>query len=346
MSSDSVPKMEYRYLGRSGLKVSAISLGGWLTYGGHVENEGTFNCMKAAYDCGINFFDCAEGYAGGESEKVMGEAIKKFGWKRNDLVISTKIYWGGANGDIKDNNGGLSRKHIVEGVNLSLERLQLEYVDLIYAHRPDRDTPIEETVRAFNHIINTGKAFYWGTSEWNADEIATAWGIANKLNLIGPVMEQPQYNMLARERVEKDYLSLFEHYGLGLTIFSPLKIGILTGKYNDGIPSDSRLATSDDNFVKSMNSKFGDEDWVKQLKVVKALKPIADKLGCDQAALAMAWVLKNPNVSSAITGASKPEQIYKTVKSLEVVPKLTPEIMSEIEKILDNKPAPLTRRFF
>ncbi|MCJ1397217.1 hypothetical protein MMC11_000409 [Xylographa trunciseda] len=302
--------------------------------------------MKAAYDCGINFFDCAEGYAGGESEKVMGEAIKKFGWKRNDLVISTKIYWGGANGEIKENNGGLSRKHIVEGVNLSLERLQLEYVDLIYAHRPDRDTPIEETVRAFNHIIDTGKAFYWGTSEWNADEIATAWGIANKLNMIGPVMEQPQYNMLARERVEKDYLSLYEHYGLGLTIFSPLKIGILTGKYNDGIPSDSRLATSDDNFVKSMNSKFGDEDWVKQLKIVKALKPIADKVGCDQAALAMAWVLKNPNVSSAITGASKPEQIYKTVKSLEVVPKLTPEIMSEIEKILDNKPAPLTRRFF
>ncbi|MCJ1322527.1 hypothetical protein MMC15_007876 [Xylographa vitiligo] len=346
MSSESVPKMEYRFLGRSGLKVSAISLGGWLTYGGHVENEGTFNCMKAAYECGINFFDCAEGYAGGESEKVMGEAIKKFGWKRNDLVISTKIYWGGANGEIKDNNGGLSRKHIVEGVNLSLERLQLEYVDLIYAHRPDRDTPIEETVRAFNHIINTGKAFYWGTSEWNADEIATAWGIANKLNMIGPVMEQPQYNMLARERVEKDYLSLYEHYGLGLTIFSPLKIGILTGKYNDGIPSDSRLATSDDNFVKSMNSKFGDEDWVKQLKVVKALKPIADKVGCDQAALAMAWVLKNPNVSSAITGASKPEQIYKTVKSLEVVPKLTPEIMSEIEEILGNKPAPLTRRFF
>jgi aryl-alcohol dehydrogenase-like predicted oxidoreductase len=235
-------------------------------------------------------------------------------------------------------------------------------VDLVYAHRPDRNTPIEETVRAFNHLIDTGKAFYWGTSEWNADEIATAWRYADKLNMIGPLMEQPQYNMLARERVEKDYVLLYEHYGLGLTIFSPLKIGILTGKYNDGIPEDSRLATSNDAFVKSMNKKFGDDVWRKQIEQVRALKvswarcqrgdqtanisqPIADKLGCDQAALAMAWVIKNPHVSSAITGASRVEQVHASVRSLDVVPKLTAEIMKEIDDILGNKPEPLTRRF-
>jgi len=345
MGSESLPKMEYRFLGRSGLQVSVISLGGWLTYGGHVENEASFACMKAAYDAGINFFDCAEGYAGGQSEITMGEAIKKFGWKRNDLVISTKINWGAAFGDNPVNNGGLSRKHLVEGLNASLKRLQLDYVDLVYAHRPDRNTPIEETVRAFNHLIDTGKAFYWGTSEWNADEIATAWRYADKLNMIGPLMEQPQYNMLARERVEKDYVLLYEHYGLGLTIFSPLKIGILTGKYNDGIPEDSRLATSNDAFVKSMNKKFGDDVWRKQIEQVRALKPIADKLGCDQAALAMAWVIKNPHVSSAITGASRVEQVHASVRSLDVVPKLTAEIMKEIDDILGNKPEPLTRRF-
>ncbi|MCJ1482169.1 hypothetical protein MMC06_002331 [Schaereria dolodes] len=345
MGSEDIPKMQYRFLGRSGLQVSAISLGGWLTYGGHVENEETFDCMKAAYDCGINFFDCAEGYAGGESEKVMGEAIKKFGWKRNDLVISTKINWGGAFGDNPVNNGGLSRKHLIEGLNMSLKRLQLDYVDLVYAHRPDRNTPIEETVRAFNHLIDTGKAFYWGTSEWNPEEIASAWRVAEKLNMIGPLMEQPQYNMLARERVEKDYVLLYEQHGLGLTIFSPLKIGVLTGKYNDGIPEDSRLATSNDKFVQMMNKRFGDEDWKKQIEQVKKLKPIADKLGCDQAALAMAWVLKNPNISSAITGASKVEQVHKSVRSLDVIPKLTSEIMAEIDEVLGNKPAPLTRRF-
>ena len=202
---ENLPEMEYRFLGRSGLQVSAISLGGWLTFGGHVDREGTYACMKAAYDCGVNFFDCAEGYADGESETVMGEAIKKYGWKRNDLVVSTKvwasprhtpepsadlsqIYWGDAFSNNKINNRGLSRKHVIEGMNQSLERLQLDYVDLIYAHRPDRHTPMEETVRAFNHLISTGKAFYWGTSEWNADEIAQAWRYADKLGLIGPVM--------------------------------------------------------------------------------------------------------------------------------------------------------------
>jgi aryl-alcohol dehydrogenase-like predicted oxidoreductase len=230
-------------------------------------------------------------------------------------------------------------------VNGALQRLGLEYVDLIYAHRPDRNTPIEETVRAFNHIINTGKAFYWGTSEWTAEEIATAWRYADKLGLIGPVMEQPQYNMLVRQKVEAEFERLYEEVGLGLTIFSPLKIGILTGKYNDGIPKDSRLGSSNDNFVKGMNERVGDDSWKKDIEVVAKLKPIADKLQVSQATLAMGWVLKNKNVSSAITGASRPEQIYETVKSLDVVPKLTPEVLEEIEAILQNKPK-LLQRFF
>ena len=344
-STEQLPKMEYRFLGRSGLQVSVISLGGWVTYGGHVGDQIAFDCMEAAYKAGINFFDCAEAYAGGKSEEVMGQAIKKFGWKRNDLVISTKIYWGGAFGEIPANNFGVSRKHLIEGTEAALKRLQLDYVDLLYCHRPDRNTPIEETVRAMNYLINAGKAFYWGTSEWTAQEIAEAWHQANRLNLIGPVMEQPQYNMLARDKVELEFSNLYEHYGTGLTIFSPLKTGILTGKYNDGIPEDSRIANSTDNFTASQKKSYGDEQWQKQIEIVRKLKPVADKLGCDQSALAMAWVVKNPHVSSAITGASKVEQVTKSVKSLEVVPKLTPEVMKEIDDILGNAPTPLTRRF-
>lgn len=304
-----------------------------------------FDCMKAAYDVGINFFDCAEAYAGGKSEEVMGQAIKKFGWKRNDLVISTKIYWGSAFGDNPVNNGGLSRKHLVEGTEAALKRLQLEYVDLLYCHRPDRNTPIEETVRAMNWLIDQGKCFYWGTSEWNSEEIAIAWQHAHRLNMVGPVMEQPQYNMLSREKVEKEFSLLYEHYGTGLTIFSPLKTGILTGKYNDGIPEDSRIANATDNYTKGQKDKYGDETWQKEIEQVRKLKPVADRLGCDQATLAMAWVIKNPHVSSAITGASKVEQVAKSVKALAILPKLTDEIMKEIDDILGNKPTPYTRRF-
>lgn len=230
-------------------------------------------------------------------------------------------------------------------MNNALERLQLDYVDLIYAHRPDRNTPIEETVRAFNHIIETGKAFYWGTSEWDADEIAQAWRFADKLNLIGPLMEQPGYNMLNRNKVEKQFEHLYEQVGLGLTIFSPLKIGILTGKYNDGIPKDSRLGASDDPFVLMMNKRFGTDDWKKEIEIVARLKPVADKLEITQATLAMAWVLKNKHVSSAITGASRPEQVYEIVKAIPAAEKLTPEIMDEIDVILGNKPATMVRRF-
>jgi aryl-alcohol dehydrogenase-like predicted oxidoreductase len=257
-----------------------------------------------------------------------------------------QINWGAAFGSNPVNNVGLSRKHIIEGVNQSLARLQLDYVDLIYAHRPDRNTPIEETVRAFNHVINSGKAFYWGTSEWNADEIASAWRYADKLGLIGPLMEQPQYNMLARQRVESDYLGCFESTGMGLTIFSPLKTGILTGKYNDGIPQDSRLAHTDkDPFIKQMNERYGDDSWKKELEIVKKLAPVAQKLGISQSTLAYAWVLRNKNVSSAITGASRPEQVFESVKAIEAYKKLTPEIMEEIEGILGNKPKEMVRRF-
>ncbi|KAK2625760.1 hypothetical protein QTJ16_005072 [Diplocarpon rosae] len=340
-----VPKMQYRFLGRSGLRVSVISLGGWLTYGGHVETDLALICIKAAFDVGINFFDFAEGYSGGDSELVMGVAIKEFGWRRNDLVISTKINWGASYGINPVNNVGLSRKHIIEGANNALKRLGLDYVDLIYAHRPDRNTPIEETVRAFNHLINTGKAFYWGTSEWDADEIATAWRYAEKLNLMGPVMEQPQYNMLVRTKVEREFEHLYEEVGLGLTIFSPLKLGILTGKYIDGIPEDSRLETCNDPFVVDLSLRSGNEAWRKEMEMVAKLKPVAQKLGITQASLAMAWVLSNKRVSSAITGASRPEQIHESVKALDAIAKLTPEVLKEIDEILGNKPGVMTRRF-
>ncbi|OTB09066.1 hypothetical protein M426DRAFT_316358 [Hypoxylon sp. CI-4A] len=340
-----LPKMTYRFLGRSGLQVSAISLGGWLTYGGHVEKENTFACMKAAYDGGVNFFDCAESYSEGKSEIVMGEAIRKFGWKRNDLVISTKLNWGAAFGDNPVNNKGLSRKHIIEGTNGSLARLGLEYVDILYAHRPDRLTPMEEIVRAFNHIINTGKALYWGTSEWNADEIAQAWRYADKLGLIGPVVEQPQYNMLDREKVEREYAHLYREVGLGLTVFSPLKAGLLSGKYKDGIPSDSRFAQESVEFIAGYWKRTGKEQWDGTVKRINELEPIAKELGVKQSQLALAWVLKNPRVSSAITGASNPQQIYENLQALEVVDKLTPEILDKIDGILGNKPPAIIERF-
>ncbi|KAF4126286.1 putative oxidoreductase (related to aryl-alcohol dehydrogenase) [Geosmithia morbida] len=308
--------------------------------------EGTFECMKAAYDSGVNFFDCAEVYADGESEVVMGEAIKKYGWKRNDLVISTKIYWGVAFGDNPINNKGLSRKHIVEGTDGALKRLGLSYVDIIYAHRPDRQTPMEETVRAFNHIINQGKALYWGTSEWNADEIAQAWRYADKLGLIGPLVEQPAYNLLNREKVEREFAHLYgEQGGLGLTVFSPLNKGILTGKYRDGIPEGSRFSHTDVPFVARFLRENEGDKWDAVIKRVNALEPVAARLGVSLAALSLAWVLRNKNVSSAITGASGPAQVYENIKALAVVDKLTPEILKEIDDILGNKPDEIIQRY-
>ncbi|EPE09591.1 voltage-gated k channel beta [Ophiostoma piceae UAMH 11346] len=341
--------MEYRFLGRTGLKVSAVSLGSWVTYGGHVADEKSYDCIKAAYDAGINFFDTAENYSAGEAEIVLGKAIKHFGWKQNDLVISTKVYHGTANSAHTDrplNNVGLSRKHIIEGVNLSLERLQLPYVDVVFAHRPDRDTPIEETVRAFNYLIDQGKTFYWGTSEWSASEIADAWRVAKELGLVGPIVEQPQYNLLVRDKVEDEFRWLYESYGLGLTVWSPLKQGILTGKYNGQAspPAGSRLAEAQDKYTAGQSKTFGDAKWQRELAQVESLRPIAEKLSVSLAQLALAWVLANKNVSTAIIGASRPEQVAENVSALEVVPKLTPEILAEIDGILGNAiPAPPRR---
>ena len=267
------------------------------------------------------------------------------GLLRERLLTGIQLYWGGAFGKNKVNNVGLSRKHIVEGMNQSLARLQLEYVDLIYAHRPDRHTPMEETVRAFNHIIDQGKALYWGTSEWNADEIAQAWRYADKLGLIGPLMEQPNYNMIDRTKVEQEYAHLYREVGLGLTVFSPLKQGILSGKYKDGIPDDSRFAQTQVDFVKGYWQRTGKEQWNEVIERVNKLAPIAEKLGIKQSVLALAWVLKNPNVSSAITGASGPQQVYENIQAIDAYKKLTPEILDEIDQVLNNKPPQLTMRF-
>ncbi|KAK2739625.1 hypothetical protein FQN55_009361 [Onygenales sp. PD_40] len=333
--------MIYRRVGNSGLHVSVISLGGWLTYGGHVDENGTLECMKQAYDLGVNFFDTAESYSGGESEILMGKAIKKFGWKRSDIVISTKLNYGAANGEILINNHGLSRKHIIEGTLASLERLNLDYVDIVYAHRPDRLTPMEETVRAFNYLIDKGLTFYWGTSMWGADEIAEAAGIAKSLGLIGPIVEQPLYNMIDRQKVEGEYQRLNSRFGIGYTVFSPLKGGLLTGKYNDAPtepPKGSRFAESKDKYALSVMKTYGGEVWTANIKKVEKLKPFADKHGWKLPHLALAWCLKNESVSSVITGASRPEQVVENIESLKLLPKLTPEIMAEIDELLGNKP--------
>lgn len=327
--------MEYRYLGKSGLQVSALSLGAWVTYGGQVGEEIAYQCMEEAFKAGVNFFDNAEVYAHGEAERVMGNVIKKAGWQRSDLVISTKVFWGGRG----PNKSGLSRKHVLEGVLASLDRLRLEYVDLIFCHRADIHTPVEETVWAMNYLINKGKALYWGTSEWSPDKIMEAYAIARQEHLIPPLMEQPEYNMFNRKRVERLYAHLYQEIGLGTTIWSPLDSGILTGKYNQGIPKDSRLNLEGyDWLVEGYKSTEGEE----KIKKVDQLMVIAEKLDCTMAQLALAWCLKNPNVSTVITGASKPEQVVENMAALEVVPRLTDEVMDQIEEILDNKPKPVT----
>ena len=325
--------MEYRHLGSSGLEVSALSLGAWVTYGGQVGLETALGCMKAAYDAGVNFFDNAEGYANGNAETVMGQAIRQLGWKRSDLVISTKIFWGGDG----PNNMGLSRKHIIQAADASLARLQMDYVDLVFCHRPDVYTPIEETVRAMNYLLDRGKAFYWGTSEWSAAQIMEAYGIARREHLIPPQMEQPQYHMFERERVEKEYARLYKEIGLGTTIWSPLASGLLTGKYNQGIPAGTRVTLPDYGWLRE---EFEKESTRANIEKVKQLVPIAVELGCTTAQLALAWCLKNPNVSSVITGASKPQQVVENMQSLDVVAKLTAPVMERIEKVLGNKHEP------
>ena len=324
--------MEYRFLGRSGLKVSALSFGSWVTFGEQVDTDLAYNQMKAAYDAGVNFFDNAEGYELGKSETIMGKVIKKAEWKRSDLILSTKIFWGGEG----PNNTGLSFKHIKEGTEASLKRMQTDYVDLLYCHRPDLHTPIEETVWAMNQMINEGKALYWGTSEWSAEQIRKAYDFARQEHLRPPLMEQPQYNMFHRERVEKEYSSLYEDIGLGTTIWSPLASGLLTGKYNDGIPEGSRLDLEKYKWLKEQ--LLDSEEGRAKLEKVKKLAPIAKDLGISMPQLALAWCLKNENVSTVITGASKVEQVEHNMETMDIIGKVDDEIMAKIEEILDNKP--------
>jgi voltage-dependent potassium channel beta subunit len=323
--------MKYRFLGKSGLRVSELSFGSWVTFGSQVDTDKAIELMTIAYDAGVNFFDNAEVYSAGESEKIMGEAIKKAGWKQNDLVLSTKIFWGGDGPNLT----GLSRKHIIEGMDASLKRMGVEYVDLVFAHRPDILTPVEETVRAFNHLIDQGKAFYWGTSEWSAQQIMEAYAVARQEHLIPPLMEQPQYNMFHRDRVEAEYRHLYTEIGLGTTIWSPLASGLLSGKYNKGIPEDSRANLPGYEWLKN---RFTSEEAKDQIKKVIKLADVAKNLDCSTAQLSLAWCLLNPNVSTVITGASKPEQVKDNMKSIDVVEKLTPDVVEIIEGILDNKP--------
>ena len=326
--------MQYRSLGSSGLRVSALSFGAWVTFGDQIGEDAAYQLMKAAYDAGVNFFDNAEAYAAGKAETMMGNVIKKAGWKRSDLVLSTKIYWGGSG----PNDRGLSRKHIIEGTTAALQRLQTDYVDLVFCHRPDRTTPIEETVRAMNYLIDQGMAFYWGTSEWSAEEIREAYEVARREHLVPPTMEQPQYNMLHRERVEREYARLYQAFQLGLTVWSPLASGILTGKYDDGFQQGTRFGLEGYEWLRQ---RLESEEGKRQLQAVRDLKPIADDLGVSRAQLALAWALKNPNVSTVITGASRPEQVVENMKAIDVSEKLTSDVMAKIEDVLSNKPAPL-----
>jgi len=318
--------MKFRHLGKSGIKISELSLGAWLTYGGQVGEDATEACMKTAYDYGVNFFDNAEGYASGGAEIVMGKVLKKMGWPRESYIVSTKIYWGGDG----PNDRGLSYKHIIEGVNKALTRLQLDYVDLVFCHRPDPETPIEETVWAMDQVLRQGKAFYWGTSEWSAADIMRADGLARQNGLRPPSMEQPRYNMLARAKVEQEFLPLYRDLGYGTTTFSPLASGILTGKYNRGIPEGSRLSLEALGWLK--DSVLTQEN----IEKVKRLQPVAEKLGASMAQMALAWCLKNPNVSTVITGASRSEQIHENMKAVDLADKMTLDVMREIEKILNG----------
>ncbi len=323
--------MNYRFLGRSGLQVSELSLGSWVTFHNQVNVDAAVQCMSAAYEAGVNFFDNAEIYANGKSEEVMGAAIKKLGWRRSSYVISTKFYWGLYEGVNEKNT--LNRKRLLEAIDGSLKRFDMEYIDLVFCHRADPTTPIEETVWAMHNIIEQGKAFYWGTSEWPAADITAAIEIAERHHLHKPVMEQPQYNMLARERFELEYARLFKDYGYGSTTWSPLASGLLTGKYNDGIPIDSRGALKD---YEWLLPRFTNAEKIGK---VKELGAIAQELGCSSAQLAIAWCLKNPNVSTVITGASRVSQVDENMKSLDLVEKLTAEVMEKIENILQNKPS-------
>lgn len=323
--------MEYQNLGKSGLKVSRLSLGSWLTFGSSVDNSLAEDMMLYAYENGVNFFDNAEVYAHGRSELVMGEILAKFNWPRDSYIVSSKVFFGGVK-DPLPTQKGLNRKHIVEACDAALDRLKLDYLDLFFCHRPDKETPIEETVWSMHNLVLQGKILYWGTSEWSAQEIMEAHMVARQHNLIGPVMEQPQYNMLHRDKVEVEYSQIYKTVGLGTTIWSPLASGILTGKYANGIPDGSRFADEKNDWLRE--ARFREEDIMK----TKDLAKLAGELDMTMAQMAVAWCLKNENVSTVILGASKVSQLEDTMGSIDQVGKLTDEVMEKIEGILQNKP--------
>ena len=324
--------MEYRYMGRTGLQLSVVSFGSWVTFHKQIEDHKADELMGMAYDAGINFFDNAEAYAGGESELMMGRILKNKQWDRTSYVLSSKVYFGLQGRNNKPNQHGLGRKHLVEACHAAINRLQTDYLDLYFCHRPDTHVPIEEVVWTMHNLIQQGKILYWGTSQWSAAEIMEAHRVAQQYGLIGPVMEQPQYNMFERFKMEQDYLPVFKNVGLGTTIWSPLAAGFLTGKYLNGIPEDSRLAITGFDWLKNR--------WLQEEKIAKLKKlvALADEIGVSMASLAIAWTIANPHVTTAILGATKPQQLTDNLKALEVREMLNAEIMGWIEDILQNKP--------
>lgn len=324
--------MEYRKMGKSGLQLSVLSYGSWVSFHKQIEDAKADELMSIAYDNGINFFDNAEVYALGESEKMMGRILKNKSWDRTSYTVSSKAFWGWRGKENKPNQSGLSRKHLVEACHEALQRLQLDYLDIYFCHRPDKNVPIEEVVWTMNHLIQQGKVLYWGTSEWSGVEIMEAHRVAHEYKLIGPVVEQPQYNLLERDKMENEFLMIFKTVGMGTTIWSPLASGFLTGKYNEGIPEDSRFALEGFDWLK--------DRWVMDNKVkkVKKLTAFAAELGVPVSTLSIAWTIKNPNVTTAILGATKKEQLLENLKALDVLPKLTDEVMVKIDEIMDSKP--------
>lgn len=324
--------MEYRRLGRSGLQLSVVSFGSWVSFHKQIGDSTADELMGIAYDNGINFFDNAEVYALGESEKMMGRVLKQKNWDRTSYTVSSKVYFGWRGKNNKPNQTGLSRKHIMEACNEALQRLQVDYLDLYFCHRPDKNTPIEEVVWAMNHLLQQGKILYWGTSEWSGVEIMEAHRVAKDYRLIGPTMEQPEYNLFNRHKLENEYLEVFKNVGLGTTIWSPLASGLLTGKYNNGVPEGSRLDIPGFEWLK--DKTLAEE----KINKVRALETVAKELNVSLAALSIAWCIKNPNVTTAILGATKKEQLLDNLKAVDVVPLLNEELMQQIEAIFATKP--------
>jgi voltage-dependent potassium channel beta subunit len=324
--------MEYRKMGKTGLQLSVLSYGSWVTFAKQIDDSVSDRLMSIAYDNGVNFFDNAEVYSRGESEKMMGRVLKSKNWERSSYVVSSKAFFGWRGEANKPNQTGLSRKHLVEACDEALERLQLDYLDLFYCHRPDKNTPIDEVVWTMNQLINRGKILYWGTSEWSAAEIMEAHMVAKDLRLIGPAVEQPEYNLFKRDKMEVEYYTIFKNIGMGTTIWSPLASGLLTGKYNNGIPENSRLGLEGFDWLKD---RVMSEE---RLEGVRQLETVAKDLGTTLATLSIAWCIKNPNVTSAILGATKEAQLLENLQALDVLPKLTTEVMERIDTVMGTKP--------